>query len=60
MAEDFHLGGPIERLTKALADEPQRNEILQLTGDIAVQVLGCLGKVSEIRSPSSCRVLTAL
>ena len=33
---------------KALADESQWNEILQLTGNAAVSVIECLDKASEI------------
>ena len=38
-----------KRLTGALADKSQRNELLQVTGDSAVLILECLDKVSEIR-----------
>jgi len=40
------------RLVEALVDEPQRNEILQLTGHTVVVVIECLDKVSDIASRS--------
>ena len=49
-AGDFNLDELIRRVTEALADEPQRNEILELTGDSAVLVIECLDKVCEFRS----------
>lgn len=45
---DFDLGQITKGLTEALADESQRNEILQLTRDNAVPVIECLDRVSEI------------
>ncbi|KAF9645573.1 kinase-like protein [Thelephora ganbajun] len=44
-AGDFDLGELVKKLTEALADELQRNEILQLTGDTAVLVIECLDNV---------------
>ena len=52
-AEDFNLDELVNTLTEALNDEPYRNEILSLTGDIAVLVIECLDKVSESR-PDCC------
>ena len=49
---DLDLGELVKRLTEALIDEPQRNGILQLTGDSAVLGIECLDKVSEIISRS--------
>ena len=58
-AGDFNLDGLVRRLTEALVDESQRNEILKLTGDSAVLVIECLDRVSE-RSHSWCSALIAL
>ncbi|KAF9647925.1 kinase-like protein [Thelephora ganbajun] len=44
-AGDFDLDELSKKLTEALVDESQRNEILRLTGDIAVLVTECLDKV---------------
>jgi hypothetical protein len=49
---DFNLDELVNRLTEALIDEFQRNEILQLTGGNAVLVIECLDKVSKIGSRS--------
>ena len=48
-AGDFNLDELIKRLTKALVNESQRNEILELTGDTAMLIIECLDKVSERR-----------
>ena len=50
----FYFRGPIMTLVETLADESQRNEILQLTGHMAVVVIECLDKVSDIASRSRC------
>ena len=52
-AGDFDLDELTKKLGDALADESQRNEILQLTGDIAAPVIECLDKVSELALHSS-------
>ncbi|KAF9789247.1 kinase-like domain-containing protein [Thelephora terrestris] len=44
-AGDFDLEKLIEDLTGALDDDSQRNEILSLTGDVAVLVIECLDKI---------------
>ena len=44
--ESFDPEELVERLTGALLDESQRNEILSLTGDNAILVIDCLDKVS--------------
>jgi hypothetical protein len=49
---DFNLDELVKRLTEALIDEFQRNEILQLTGGNAVLVIECLDKVRNIGSCS--------
>jgi hypothetical protein len=46
-AEDFDLDDLVNKLTEALDHDSHRNEILSLTGDIAVLVIECLDKVSE-------------
>ena len=45
-AGEFSLDVLVKRLTEALGDDSQRNEILQLTGDIAGLLIECLDKVS--------------
>lgn len=52
-AGDFDLDELSKKLGDVLADESQRNEILQLTGDIAALTIECLDKVSEITPHSS-------
>jgi len=52
-AGDFDLEELSKKLAEALVNESQRNEIMQLTGDIAVLLIECLDKVSEIISSSS-------
>ena len=47
-AGDFDLDELSKKLGDVLADESQRNEIVQLTGNIAVLTIECLDKVSEI------------
>lgn len=47
---NFDLDELVDKLTGALTDEPQRNEILSLTGDTAALVMECLDKVSEFGS----------
>ena len=47
-AGKFNLDELVEKLTELVAEDSQRNEILQLTGDTAVSVIECLDKVSEI------------
>ena len=47
-AGEFDLDELVKKLTEALADDSQRNEILQLTGDTGVLVIECLDKVSRI------------
>lgn len=54
---DFNLDELVKRLTEALIDEFQRNEILQLTGGNAVLVIECLDKVSKIGSRPQLRSL---
>ena len=49
---DFDLDELFRRLTKALVDESQWNEIQHLMGDNAVLVIECLDRVNEIRSRS--------
>jgi len=49
-AGDFDLERLVERLTEALGDDSQRNEIQRLTGDTAVLVVECLDKVSEVNN----------
>ena len=51
-AGEFDLDELVRKLTEALTDDSQRNEILRLTGDVAVLVIECLDKVSEIESRS--------
>ena len=51
-AEDFNSNELVEKFTEALDDQSHRNEILSLTGDIAVLVIECLDQVSEHRSDS--------
>jgi len=51
-AGDFNLDELSTILTEALVDDSQRNEIMHLTGDIAVLVLECLDKVGETTSRS--------
>ena len=46
-AGEFNLDGLVKELTELLAEDSQRNEILELTGDTAVLVIECLDKVSE-------------
>ena len=46
-AGEFNMDELVKKSTEALADESQRSEILQLTGDTAVLVIECLDKVSE-------------
>ena len=43
---EFDLDELVKELTEGLADDSQRNEILQLTGDTAVLVIECIDKVS--------------
>ena len=47
---EFDLDELVKTLTEALADDSQRNETLQLTGDTAVLIIECLDKVSQIGS----------
>ena len=47
---EFDLDELVKKLTEALADDSQRNEILQLTGDTAVLAVECIDKVSRIGS----------
>ena len=56
-AGDFDLYELTKRLTEALVDETQRNEILRLTGDSAALVIECLDKVSDAGSHTRCPVL---
>ena len=49
---EFDLDELVKKLTEALADDSKRSEILQLTGNIAVLVIECLDKVSQIWSGS--------
>jgi len=51
-AGEFNLDELVKKLTEALVEDSQRNEILQLTGDTAVLVIECLDMVSEIGSDS--------
>ena len=51
-AGDFDLDELVRRLTEVVVDEPQRNEILQLTGDSAALVMECLDKARRIKSHS--------
>ena len=51
-AGEFDLDELVKKLMEALAEDSQRNEILRLTGDVAVSVIECLDKVSEIESRS--------
>ena len=51
-AEEFDLDELVKKLTEALAEDSQRNEIAQLTGDTAVLVIECLDKVSDTGSRS--------
>ncbi|KAF9789236.1 kinase-like domain-containing protein [Thelephora terrestris] len=44
-AGDFDLENLVENLMGALDDDSQRNEILSLTGDVAVLVIECLDKI---------------
>lgn len=57
---EFNLDELSKRLTGALSDESQRNEIIKLTGDNALLVLECLDKVSEVKSCPQCRILITL
>ena len=59
-AGDFNLDELVKRLSEALVNDSQWNEILQLTGDSAVLVMECLDKVSEFGSRSRSRVLITL
>lgn len=56
-AGHFDLEELVDKLTGLLADESQRNEILSLTGDVALLVIECLDKVgasgSEFCIPSA-------
>lgn len=52
-AGDFDLDELSKKLGDALANESQRDEILQLTGNIAALIIECLDKVSELASHSS-------
>jgi len=56
-AGDFNLDEIVKRLAKALHDESQWSEILDLTGDTAELVIECLDKVSGIRSHSRPQIL---
>ena len=47
-AGEFDPDELVKTLTEVLAEDSQRNEILQLTGEVAVLVIECLDKVSEI------------
>ncbi|KAF9647776.1 kinase-like protein [Thelephora ganbajun] len=49
-AGDFDLDELVKKLTEALADELQRNEILQLRGDNAVLVIECLDNIISSES----------
>lgn len=49
-AGEFDLDELVKKLAEVLAEGSQRNEILQLTGDVAVLVIECLDKVSGIGS----------
>ena len=51
-AGEFNLDELAKTLTELLAEDSQRNEILQLTGDTAVLIIECLDNVSEIGSGS--------
>ena len=51
-AGEFDLDELVKKLTEVLAEDSQRNEILQLTGEVAALVIECLDKVSEIGSCS--------
>ena len=60
-AGNFDLDELLKKLTEALIDESQRNEIQQLTGDSAVLIIECLDEVSA--KPDrvfGCQVLIAL
>jgi hypothetical protein len=46
--DEFDLDDLVDKLTRALADEPRRNEILSLKGDLGIQVIECLDKVSDL------------
>ena len=61
-AGDFDLDDLTERLTEALIDESQWNEILQLTGATATLVIECFDKVNdiEIGLRSRYRILTTV
>ena len=59
-AGDFDFGKLIKTLEGLVADEYERNKILQLTGDSAVLVIECLDRVSVGESHSWCRVLITL
>ena len=45
---EFDLDELVKQLTGALADDFQRNEIRQLTGDTGVLVIECLDKVCQV------------
>ena len=47
-AGEFDSDDLVKKLTEALVDDSQRNEILQLTGDNGKLVIECLDKVSRI------------
>ena len=47
-AGEFDLDELVKKFMEALADDSQRNEILELPGDTAVVVIECLDKVSKI------------
>jgi len=56
-AGDFDSDELFKRLAEALVDRSQRDEILQLTGDVAVLVVECLDNVSQTGSRSWYRLL---
>lgn len=51
-AGEFDLDELVEKLTEVLAEDSQRMEVQQLTGDVAILVIECLDKVSKIGSRS--------
>ena len=55
-AGDFDLDELSKRLTGAVLDDSQRDQILQLTGDSAVLLIECLDKVSGTSSRSQSQV----
>lgn len=60
-AGNFDLDELVKKLTEALIDESQRNEIQQLTGDSAALIIECLDKVSvKPDRVLGCQVLIAL